>query len=65
MLLYSLLALSLVSYSTSAQPAEPSTNKTDGPLLLPSGGSPESGVDAGYLGSTIGGEGVVYLVGSH
>ena len=59
MLLCPLLALFLISYLTYAQPAEPSTKETGGPLLL-SSGSPETGLDAGNLGSTIGGEGVIF-----
>lgn len=59
MLFCSLLALSLISYPIFAQPAEPSTNNTNDPFLLPSG-SPESGLDAVHLGSTIGGEGIIF-----
>lgn len=59
MLLYSLLALSLISYPTSAQPTEPNTNRAGGLLLSPSG-SPQSDSGAGNLGSSIGGEGVIF-----
>lgn len=60
MLLYSsLLVLTLIHRPTSAQPTGPSTSTTNGPLLLPSG-NVGTGLDAGNVGSVIGGEIVIF-----